>query len=490
MDLLDMSSPSPSQLSHAPVNFLLIESVYEEQSTPDASSQILRKNSIIPIFQEGSIPNNSGGKLITFGRSPKSTFQLTNPAVSLHHCVMWCIQFDESNTQTQPLVYLWDKGSLNGTYVNDKVITKGQIVLLEDNDVVEIERGTKFVFSSWVAPAMTRPLLPQNHQKEPTIPNWEVSKRVLGTGAFGSVYLAKRLKNTDKNKDKFLYAVKVIPVRTETAKIPALLLEAQILSKLDHPNVIRVHEAVTRNGNFYIFQDLICGGDLFSYLVQGDSLVPLPESECLVITYQILLALKYLQDNNIAHRDLKLDNILLATPEPCTRVVLADFGIARYTSPPAGLLSLTTRPQRMHTIVGTPEYSAPEVGFLGRFRSSELDELETSTNSEGYDFRCDMWSVGVIVHIILSGISPFYENGDELRMVQSASVGELKYLLQNSPKHWGSVSEDAKAFVRKLLRVNPEERHTCASGMGLQWVSGHEKLLRYIYHEVILKRFP
>ena len=92
---------------------------------------------------------------------------------------------------------------------------------------------------------------------------------------------------------------------------------ANILEKLDHPNIIKIHQScIDSLGNIYIFQDLISGGDLFSYLAKGDCLVPISETESLIIIYQILLALQFLHSNGIVHRDLKLDNILLHTPEP------------------------------------------------------------------------------------------------------------------------------------------------------------------------------
>lgn len=225
--------------------------------------------------------------------------------------------------------------------------------------------------------------------------------------------------------------------------------------------------------NLYIFQDLVPGGDLFSYLAKGDCLTSISETESLIIVYQILHALKYLHDQGIVHRDLKLDNILLCTPEPCTRIVLADFGIAK---------DLSTAKARMHTVVGTPEYCAPEVGFKASRKAYQCFSRAATLEQKGYDSKCDLWSLGVITHIMLTGISPFYGDGTERSIIQNAKVGKLNF----TAKQWNAVADNAKHFVRRLLEVDVNKRLDSKQSLRHPWISKHNEQLEKIYSKRIL----
>lgn len=209
-------------------------------------------------------------------------------------------------------------------------------------------------------------------------------------------------------------------------------------------------------------------------MAKGSSLSSLPEFEVLVIAYQVLGALRYLHENNIVHRDLKLDNILLASPEPFTKVVLADFGIAK---------SICSTKRRMFTVVGTPEYCAPEVGFdmtkNPNFKSGILNKI--SLVKRGYDAKCDIWSLGIIIHIMLSGISPFYEDGNEMNIIKAAKRGRLKFHL----KQWDNISDFAKDFVQRLLCVEIDRRFSVSDCFEHNWIQIHEGELVKIYAKIL-----
>lgn len=218
---------------------------------------------------------------------------------------------------------------------------------------------------------------------------------------------------------------------------------------------------------------MIPGGDLFSYLAKGDCLTSISETESLLIVYQILHALKYLHNHGIVHRDLKLDNILLCSPEPCTRIVLADFGIAK---------DLSTAKTRMHTVVGTPEYCAPEVGFKASRKAYQSFSRAATLEQKGYDSKCDLWSLGVIAHIMLTGISPFYGDGSERSIIQNAKIGKLNF----NAKQWEVVADTAKDFVRKLLEVDVNKRLDSHRSLKHPWISKHSDQLKKIYTKKIL----
>lgn len=205
----------------------------------------------------------------------------------------------------------------------------------------------------------------------------------------------------------------------------------------------------------------------------------IPESEALVKTFQILKALEYLHNNRIVHRDLKLDNILLeSNSDPFTRLILTDFGIAK---------SVSSTKRRMFTTVGTPEYCAPEVGFehtkIPEHLKTGILGASSSRSRKGYDFKCDIWSLGVIVHIMLTSISPFYGDGNEINIIRNVKSGRLNL----SSNHWKAVSPAARGFVQNLLRVDIGQRFSVDDCFRHEWVRRHRADMEKIYSKIVQK---
>lgn len=446
--------------------------------------------------------------MIKIGRHRKECqLVLLDPSISSVHAILWVTLFDEDAT---PMFYIKDV-SLNGIQINGLSLKKGNTYLLQDNDIINVWNNNKCNSSdnndndnskSLSGQDYCRPLFKFiSHRSQnlsssgldiydklnisKRIGDWEIGTKVIGNGTFGHVLVCYRDPNCNnisssttstqlkvRRFKRTEYAVKIIRI-----KLNKIDKEAKILLTLKHPNIIKVHRTFDDlNGNLYIFQDLIPGGDLFSYLAKGSCLSSIPESEALLIVFQILQALRYLHSKGIVHRDLKLDNILLCSPEPCTRIILADFGIAKH---------LTSDMRRMHTIVGTPEYCAPEVGFKAdRQIYQNFSRVATIDNDHsGYDEKCDLWSLGVITHIMVSGISPFYGDGTEKCIIKNTKNGQLNF----TTSHWQNVSIMAKGFVRALLTVNVEKRLDSIAALDHPWVSKHIDQLNQIYEKRLLK---
>ncbi|SCU84452.1 LANO_0C01398g1_1 [Lachancea nothofagi CBS 11611] len=403
-------------------------------------------------------------KLVKFGRNDRECdVILTHPSVSSIHCMFWAIRFDDDSV---PMYYVKDC-SLNGILINGLSLKRGQTYLLEDGDLVTIPNAGAYRFVAKIK-LLTSDLVEQlGFLTE--VDSWRITSKVVGSGTFGHVLVANE-KMSATNHQPVNYAVKVIKMKPNR-----LDKEAKILLKLAHPNIIKVHKTFAGSkDHLYIFQDLITGGDLFSYLAKSDCLSPISETEALVIIYQILHALRYLHSQGIVHRDLKLDNILLCTPEPCTRIVLADFGIAK---------DLSSSRSRMHTVVGTPEYCAPEVGFKADRAAYKEFSRAATFEQHGYDAKCDLWSLGVIAHIILTGISPFYGDGSEASIIRNAKMGSLSF----NSKQWSKVSEHAKSFVRRLLEIDVHKRLDSQGAFHHLWIAKHKGQLEKIYHKKILQ---
>uniref|UniRef100_A0A671R5Q8 non-specific serine/threonine protein kinase n=1 Tax=Sinocyclocheilus anshuiensis TaxID=1608454 RepID=A0A671R5Q8_9TELE len=165
--------------------------------------------------------------------------------------------------------------------------------------------------------------------------------------------------------------------------------------------------------------------------------------EALEIMRNIGEAVEFLHGINIAHRDLKPDNLLYTSKHPDAQLKLTDFGFAKET----------TSNNCLTTPCYTPYYVAPEV--LG---------------PEKYDKSCDMWSLGVIMYILLCGYPPFYSNhGLLLSPGMKKRIRNGQYEFPNP--EWSQVSEEAKQLICQLLKTNPTERMTITQFMNHSWIS-------------------
>lgn len=216
----------------------------------------------------------------------------------------------------------------------------------------------------------------------------------------------------------------------------------------------------------YMFQDLATAGDLFSYIDSKNG--RLLEVEAAVIVRQIVIALCFLHEKNIVHRDLKPDNILMTHTSAGCRVVLTDFGAAR---------RIVNCRQRMVSLVGTDEYAAPEVG-----KDTDLPKARRQT---GYSMAIDMWSLGCVTVILLTGGSPFIDPRTNYYSQQLASECNLEHLTQS--KDWQKVRPRPKHFVSKLLCLDEDARMTAEDALNHDWFSNdlHKTNFEDLYDRTI-----
>jgi len=247
----------------------------------------------------------------------------------------------------------------------------------------------------------------------------------LGQGSMGSV-AAIRKKDTNA-----VYALKTIQlVRISKEMIQELRNEIDILMRLDHPNIIRPLELFERKRQMYFVMEMCSGGDLFER-------IPYTEKNAAIIINQLLSAIRYLHARDICHRDLKFENVLFETVSPDSMVKLIDFGLSKRYRPG----------HRMNEAVGTLYSMAPEV------------------LNGNYTQACDMWSIGVISFMLLSGEMPFSGKNEE-QVIRKLTSGS--YTMKESL--WHNVSSEAKDFVSKLIVVKPAGRLTAEQALGHAWV--------------------
>ena len=255
--------------------------------------------------------------------------------------------------------------------------------------------------------------------------------KTLGEGSFGQVREAVH-KSTKKER-----AIKILKKRQQDVK--RLFLEVNILSKLTHPNIMDIYEFYEDTANFYIVSELCKGGELFDQIEKKGFF---KEEEACKIFLQLMSAICYSHSNNIVHRDLKPENIMYEEKDNGNPVIkLIDWGGARYFN----------KNQKMSTIKGTPYYIAPEV------------------LNETYDEKCDIWSCGVILYVLLCGYPPF--NGDtDIEIMANVKSGKFQF----PPEEWDSISEDAKDLIKKMLTYEPSKRISAMQVLAHPWFSHYE----------------
>lgn len=253
----------------------------------------------------------------------------------------------------------------------------------------------------------------------------------IGTGAFGKVYKVVH------NATGQVRALKVISKGTINLQDDdkKCLKEIELLSKLNHPSIIKVYEYFINEVNYYVIQEYCKGGELYEQIYKFETFTEKTAAE---IIFQLISAVCYLHSNGIVHRDLKPENIMLeSSNEGDFSIKLIDFGTANYFLP-NDILSRE---------VGTSYYIAPEV------------VLKRYTNS------CDIWSCGVILYILLCGYPPYDGESDEEIMEMI-----LRDRIEFEESEWKNISLEAKEFVKKLLKKDPKKRITADECLKEDWL--------------------
>ncbi|KAL3046233.1 hypothetical protein OYC64_004276 [Pagothenia borchgrevinki] len=252
---------------------------------------------------------------------------------------------------------------------------------------------------------------------------------VLGSGQFGVVY-----KGTHRKSGRPV-AIKVIDkTRFPTKQETQLRNEVAILQNLSHLGVVLLEGMFETVEYVFVVMEKL-HGDMLEMILSSER-GRLPERNTRFLVTQILEALRYLHLKHIAHCDLKPENVLLASADPFPQVKLCDFGFAR----------IIGEKSFRRSVVGTPAYLAPEV-----------------ISSSGYNRSLDMWSVGVIMYVSLSGTFPFNEDEDIRQQITNAA-----FMYPRQP--WTSISLEAVSLINNLLQVSVRRRFSVGKALGHPWL--------------------
>ena len=272
----------------------------------------------------------------------------------------------------------------------------------------------------------------------------------LGKGSFGSVFKVQNIKTNEIRALKVIKKTSII-YQDDDHKF---LKEIEILIKLEHPNIIKIYEYYTDDINFYLITDYISNGELYNYVYKAKSF---NERQTQYIMKQVLCAVNYLHLNNIAHRDIKLENILVeqeitSNDEQLLNVKLIDFGTSNYVK--------TENTNYFTVKVGSPFYMAPEV------------------LNKKYNNKCDIWSCGVIMFMLLRGHPPFKgENQEEL--FKSIQNDIINY------NEMTEISELAKELMSKMLERNVDLRYSADECLKHKWMKIYNEKSEVMKTEVV-----
>ncbi|ETO04605.1 hypothetical protein RFI_32791 [Reticulomyxa filosa] len=253
-----------------------------------------------------------------------------------------------------------------------------------------------------------------------------------------------------------VFALKIINKKNLDKDDLAILdREVKIMRIVHHDNIVKLHNVFDSKSKMCLVLDLLDGGELFDRIIEQGHFTEKNAAHCFG---QLVMALDYLHQRQIAHRDLKVykqtkhfqpENLLFTKKCADKNVYVAeewnmkliDFGLAG-----------SCKNQLLKTPCGTPNYVAPEI-----------------LRKEKYGVSVDMWSAGVILYIILCGFPPFYdENEDMTRLYRKIKTADFD---MPSP-YWDNVSTDAKDLVKKLLVPDPTKRLTSAATVKHPWLQG------------------
>ncbi|XP_020718422.1 calcium/calmodulin-dependent protein kinase type II alpha chain isoform X1 [Bombus terrestris] len=269
-------------------------------------------------------------------------------------------------------------------------------------------------------------------------------KEELGKGAFSVV------RRCVQKSTGYEFAAKIINTKKLTARdFQKLEREARICRKLQHPNIVRLHDSIQEENHHYLVFDLVTGGELFEDIVAREFYSEADASHCI---QQILESVHHCHHNGVVHRDLKPENLLLASKAKGAAVKLADFGLA---------IEVQGEAQAWFGFAGTPGYLSPEV-----------------LKKEPYGKPVDIWACGVILYILLVGYPPFWDE-DQHRLYAQIKAGSYDY---PSPE-WDTVTPEAKNLINQMLTVNPSKRITASEALKHPWICQRERVASVVHRQ-------
>ncbi|XP_011792483.1 PREDICTED: serine/threonine-protein kinase H2 [Colobus angolensis palliatus] len=255
-------------------------------------------------------------------------------------------------------------------------------------------------------------------------------KALIGTGSFS------RVVRVEQKTTKKPFAIKVMETREREGR-ELCVSELSVLRRVSHRYIVQLMEIFEAEDRVYMVMELATGGELFDRLIAQGSFT---ERDAVRILRMVADGIRYLHALRITHRNLKPENLLYYHPGAESKILITDFGLAHSGN--------ESGDWTMKTLCGTPEYIAPEVLLRKPYTSA-----------------VDMWALGVIAYVLLSGFLPF-DDESQTRLYRKILKGKYNY----TGEPWPSISHLAKDFIDKLLILEAGHRMSAGQALDHPWV--------------------
>ncbi|XP_026326938.1 testis-specific serine/threonine-protein kinase 1-like isoform X1 [Hyposmocoma kahamanoa] len=284
---------------------------------------------------------------------------------------------------------------------------------------------------------------------------YRIIKKV-NEGSYAKVYLAE-YRNPNKNDKLSVLACKVIDTNTAPKDFVKKFLprEIEMLIKLSHPHLVHTHSIFQRRYKYFIFMRYMEHGDLLEYILQKGAV---QEDQARIWTRQLALAIQYMHELEIAHRDIKCENVLLTANQ---NAKLSDFGFSRYC------VDKKFRDVHSETFCGSLSYTAPEI----------------LQGSPYYPKPTDVWSLGIVLFVMLNRAMPF-----EDKHIKQLYQAQINRNWKFRSRYVDSLSESCKLLVTLMLEPNHQNRIKIDQTINSEWIAMDSRLLEWTPQETLAWR--
>ncbi|KAJ3430816.1 serine/threonine-protein kinase dclk3 [Anaeramoeba flamelloides] len=389
---------------------------------------------------------------IRIGRTKISNIFIDDEKISKNHCeiILERVKKSEQKENNQPpIAWLTDK-STNGVWVNGKLIGNNKKIKLSHCDEITLVEPK---ISQKIAPKY-RFFFQYANMPSPLSEIKEIAKsyKIFGLaneGGYGQVYLGRNIHNKElitvqAFENKIFYDQKELEHETNKKKF---LQSINKLKEIQSENLVRIHSVITTEDHLYIIREYLNLDDLSSVIQKREKF---PEEEARSIFEQIIQIIDFLHENEIVHRNIRPEILLIKIIDSKIKVVLSNRGIDNLI--PNNLSSYTIA---QRTSTRAPETLSPEFNI---------------------NKPCDLWSAGVILYMLLSGIRVFQEpRKDGLTLYNQIE----KAVFDFSPDPFSSITIAAKNLIRRLLHILQEYRPTTKEVLNHPWMANRSELIKY-----------